>query len=194
MITSICVLGCSKEALEFVKEYKKVKHYKKRDSDTEGARVHVVYAEVPDLARTGLLHRYAIKNGENYANVLLDGDEETKKEVTFSNDKEWLIDSNGHDTVVEMVENPGKYYLTLLSLLKNGYSVHLTSPKFTKDYLEEITLLAKQNNARVTIHDDMQSVLASLDAEYQEKLTSYRKSLYQDSLEAPPCGLPEVKA
>ena len=138
MITSVCVLGYSAEAVDFVTEFKKAKYYKKRDSDTEGVRVHVVYAEVDNLEKTKLLHRYQMENG-NFANVLKDGDQMTKREVTLSNDREWLIESDGHDTIVEMAENPDKYYLTLLDLIKDGYSIHLTSKKFTKDYLKEIT-------------------------------------------------------
>lgn len=191
MITSVCVLGYSENALAFVEEYKRAKYYKKRDSDTEGVRVHVVYAQIDDLAKTKLLHRYEMEGGGNYANVLKDGDQETKKEVTFSNDREWLIESNGHDTIVEAAENPDKYYLTLLDLIKNGYSIHLTSKKFTEDYLEEIIAWATQNNARITVHQDIKSVLATLDTEYKEKLEQHRKNLYADSLDAAPCGLPE---
>lgn len=190
MLVSACVLGYSDRAMAFVEEFKKAKYYKKRDSDTEGVRVHVVYAEIDNLAKTKLLHRYQLDNG-NYANVLKDGDQETKREVTFSNDREWLIESDGHDTIVEAAENPDKYYLTLLDLIKNGYSIHLTSKKFTEDYLEEITSWAKQNNARITVHEDVKSVLASLDAEYKDKLDRHRKNLYKDSLEARPCGLPD---
>ena len=191
MITSVCVLGYSEEAINFISEFKKVKYYKKRDSDTEGVRIHVLYAEVDDLSKTNLLHRYEMAGGENYANVLRDGDQETKKEVTFSNDREWLIESNGHDTIVEMAESPDEYYLTLLDLIKNGYSVHLTSKKFTEDCLEEIISLAARSNSKVTVHDSVSSVLATLDDEYKNKLDRHRKNLYIDSLDAPPCGLPE---
>ena len=189
MLTSVCVLGYGKEALEFVKEYKKVKYYKKRDSDTEGVRVHVVYAAVNDLAYTKMLVRYDI--GDNYANVINDGDQKTKREVTFSNDRDWLIESNGHDTIVDISDAPDKYYLTLLELIKPGYSIHLMRKKFTENYLEEVISLAQSRNARVTLHDGIDSILASLDAEYKEKLDLYRKNLYQESLKATPCGLPE---
>ena len=192
MLTSVCVLGYGKEALEFVKEYKKVKYYKKRDSDTEGVRVHVVYAAVNDLASTKMLVRYDI--GDNYANVINDGDQKTKREVTFSNDRDWLIESNGHDTIVDISDAPDKYYLTLLELIKPGYSIHLMRKKFTENYLEEVISLAQSRNARVTLHDGIDSILASLDAEYKEKLDLYRKNLYQESLKATPCGLPEEQS
>lgn len=188
MITSLCVLGYGEEALEFIKSYKEVKYYKKRDSDTEGVRVHVVYAAVNDLASTNMLFRYNLGN-DNYANVIEDGDQKTKREVTFSNDREWLIESSGHDTIVDLSDTPDKYYLTLLDLIKPGYSIHLMRKKFTENYLEEITLLAKSRNARVTLHDGIESILASLDAEYKEKLALHRKNLYEESLEATPCGL-----
>lgn len=187
MITSICVLGYGKEALEFVQEYKKVKYYKKRDSDTEGVRVHVVYAAVNDLSSTNMLFRYNLGD-DNYANVLRDGDQKTKREVTFSNDRDWLIESDGHDTIVDVSDAPDKYYLTLLDLIKPGRSIHLIRKKFTEKYLEEITLLAKDRNARVTLHEGIDSVLATLDAEYKDKLESHRKNLYKDSLDVEPCG------
>jgi len=188
MITSLCVLGYGKEVKEFVQEYKKVKYYKKRDSDTEGVRVHVVYAAVNDLAATNMLVRYNLGDG-NFANVIQDGDQKTKREVTFSNDREWLIDSDGHDTIVDISDTPDKYYLTLLDLITPGRSVHLIRKKFTENYLEEITSLAKERNARVTLHDGIESVLVSLDEEYKEKLNLHRKKLYEESLESTPCGL-----
>lgn len=182
------MLGYGQEVLEFIKEYKKVKYYKKRDSDTEGVRVHVVFAAVNDLASTNLLVRYNLGD-DNYANVIQDGDQKTKREVTFSNDRDWLIESDGHDTIVDISDTPDKYYLTLLDLIAPGRSVHLIRKKFTENYLEEITSLAKERNARVTLHDGIESVLVSLDAEYKEKLDLHRKNLYQESLDATPCGL-----
>jgi hypothetical protein len=188
MITSLCVLGYGEEVKKFVQEYKKVKYYKKRDSDTEGVRVHVVYAAVNDLASTNMLYRYSIDDN-NYANIFQDGDQETKKEVTFSNDHEWLVASDGHDTIVDLSDTPDKYYLTLLNLIKPGYSLHLMRKKFTENYLEEITSLAISRNARVTLHDRVDSILLSLDTEYKEKLALHREKLYEESLESTPCGL-----
>lgn len=189
MITSVCVLGYSEEAMNFISEYKKAKYYKKRDSDTEGVRIHVLYAEVDDLSKTDLLHRYELAGGENYANVLRDGDQETKKEVTFSNDREWLLESNGHDTIVETVESADIYYATVLQLIRRGFSIHLTSSRYKEFYLEEILAVAKESGARVTTHENVYSVLQALDSEYGDKLSSHRGRILAESYNVDPCGL-----
>lgn len=188
MITSVCVLGNTKTALEFIKEYKALKYYKKRDSDTEGVRIHVLYVDDIDLLSTDLTLRYELDGG-NYANVLNDGTKGTNKESTISNDTEWLQGSNGHDTIVEAVEDADKYYLTLLELVKKGFSIHLTTPTYINSKLEEILAVAKESGAVVTTHSDIYSALELLDSEYKDKLSRQRDRLLADSYDVEPCGL-----
>lgn len=187
MLISACVLGYTDIAKEFVKKFKATSYYKKRDSDVEGVRVHVVYLETSDLSSSGFLYRYEKNNG-NYANVLNDGDQQTKKEVTLSNDRKWLLESDGHDTIIEASDNPDKYYLTLLELIKKGFTVHITSPKYKEQYIEEILLFAEQSGSTIHLHEDVKSILKTLDDEYKEKLNRQRKNLLDDSYESVQCG------
>jgi hypothetical protein len=188
VLISVCVLGSSQGALDFISNFKSLKQYKKRDSDTEGVRIHVLYAENPNLLKSPITFRYQLEDG-NYANVLNDGTKGSNKESTVSNDREWLLESNGHDTVVEAAENPDKYYLTLLELVRKGFSIYLTSPRFTEDYIEEILAVAKDGGAKVYTHSDIYSALASLQKEYEDKLAFQRRKLLEESYTVEPCGL-----
>lgn len=188
MITSVCVLGNSPETLKFIQEYKALKYYKKRDSDTEGVRIHVLHVEDPDLLSKDVTMRYQLNNG-NYANVLNDGTKGTAKESTISNDTEWLLESNGHDTVVEFSEDPDKYLNILISLISRGYTTYITSDKYLTDHKVFIDEAAKSSGAKVVFLTSIEDILSDLDISYKNKLSIHRKNLLSNSLDCEPCGL-----
>lgn len=189
MLISVCVLGATPLSLEFMSKFKEVPYYKKRDSDTEGVRVHTTYVDDESLLDTPLVHRYQLRDG-NFANVSNDGYQETRKESSIGNDLDWLLSSNGHDTIVEAVSDADRYLDTLVSLIKRGYKTYITTKDYADKYWEILENAAIEGNTTVTYCDSIHSVLGLLDELYSQKLSSQRKNLLEDSYNAPQCGLP----
>lgn len=188
MLLSICTLGQSNGLLEFLDKYKSLSYYKKRDSDTEGVRIHVSYVNDVNLFDKEIAHRYEMADG-NYRNVVNDGTQGTKKESTIGNDIDWLLTSNGHDTIVEVSEDPEKYLDTLVALMKKGYDAYITTRIYADKYWKTLENAAEEGGGSLTYCDDIYHVLGCLDDKYQEKLSSHRKNLLEDSYSATPCGL-----
>lgn len=188
MLLSICVIGVTTDSMDFTGRFKSLKYYKKRDSDTEGVRIHVTFADDDNLLESNFTYRKELSDG-NFANLLNDGTQGTKKESTISNDTSWLLESNGHDTVVEMSEDVDKYLDILVTLLKRGYETYITSRVYADNYWKVLEDAAIEGNTRVIYCDDMYCLLGKLDQRYQQKLDHQRKNLLEDSYTATPCGL-----
>jgi hypothetical protein len=171
---------------EFIGKYKNLPYYKKRDSDSEGVRIHVSYIDDPNLLESSLTFRYEIADG-NYRNVINDGTQETKKESTISNDTAWLLGSNGHDTVVELSNETEKYLDIMVTLLKKGYETYITSRVYADKYWKMLEDAATEGSTRVIYCDDVYCLLGKLDQRYQQKLDQQRKNLLEDSYTATPC-------
>lgn len=187
MLLSVCVLGYGETSKEFVSRFKNLTYYKKRDSDTEGVRVHVVYENDPSIMDRSFAYRYEMPNG-NFANVLNDGDQETKREVTLSNDTEWLLQSNGHDTIFEAIDDADSYLDTVVALIRKGYWVILTNSDYCNKYREMLTSEANSSGSRLFYARDLDSIFLEIDSEYKRKLDHQRKTLLEESFSATQCG------
>lgn len=188
MMISACVLGYSDIATDFVARFKELSYYKKRNSDTEGVRIHTMYVNDPDLLTRDYVCRYEIRN--NFANVLADGTEKTNKENSIGNDLEWLLASDGHDMVFEAAEDPGKYVDALIGLAAKGYWIVVTSELFKGEHWEILNETANAAGGRVSTYELMYELFNEIDSEYKSRLERHRKNLYEESLTAKPCGLP----
>jgi hypothetical protein len=188
MLISVCVLGGTELARCFTSEFKQLPYYKRRDSDTEGVRIHTTYIDELSLLSSDLVYRYQLANG-NYANVLNDGYQKTKKESSIGNDRDWLLDSNGHDTIVEAVDDADKYLETLVHLIKKGYRTYITSRAYAERYAKILEEAAAEGETVVTYCDTIREVVGLLDKWYVVKLASQRKNILEDSYNAPQCGL-----
>jgi hypothetical protein len=188
MLISVCVLGGTELGRSFTSEFKQLPYYKKRDSDTEGVRVHTTYVDDSFLLDSDLVYRYQLSDG-NYANVLNDGYQKTKKESSIGNDRDWLFESNGHDVIVEAVDDVDKYLETLIHLIKKGYRTYITSRAYADKYAGILEAAAAEGRTTVTYCDTVHNVVGLLDEWYSLKLSSQRKNLLEDSYNAPPCGL-----
>jgi hypothetical protein len=186
MLISSCVLGYGDTAKEFVSRFKSLPYYKKRDSDTEGVRVHTVYVNDESLLDKEYVYRY--KKNNNFSNVLNDGDQETKREVSVGNDSKWLLGSDGHNMIFEAVDGAKGYFDTLLALIRRGYWTILTST-YEDWQMKSIKAAADEGNALVVYAEDIDEVFEQIDSDYQARLKQHRENLYKESLEATPCGL-----
>lgn len=188
MMISACVLGYSDTAAEFVYKFKNLSYYKKRNSDTEGVRVHAVYVNDPDLLSRSYVYRY--ETAGNFSNVLRDDTEEGKKETPVGNDLEWLLSSDGHDMVFEAAEEPEKYVDALIGLAAKGYWIVVSSALFKSEYWDQLEGLAKSSGGRISRYDTIDELFSEINAQYQSRLEHHRKNLYEESLTVKPCGLP----
>ena len=189
MLISVCILGRTEVSTKFNSRFKELPYYKKRDSDTEGVRVHTTYVDDPYLLDTELVHRYQLSNG-NFANVLNDGYQETKKESSIGNDRTWLLESDGHDTIVEAVDDAEKYLDTLVLLIKRGYRTYITSKEYADKYWNVLLDAAIEGNTTITYCTNLDELMGLLDDWYKQKLDIQRKNILEDSYNAPQCGLP----
>lgn len=187
MLISACVLGYGAVSQEFVRRFKELSYYKKRDSDTEGVRIHIVYEDDPNLLDRPYVYRYETQ--DNFSNVLNDGDQETKKEVCIGNDTDWLLSSDGHDLVFEAVDDPDRYLETLLALIGRGYWVIVTSDRYKTELWPTLEAAAKSSEAKLSTYENFDELFGKLDTEYRARLDLHRKNLYSESLNATPCGL-----
>lgn len=187
MLVSICTLGNSELLPLFIEKYKDLSYYKKRDSDTEGVRIHVSYVDDENLLESALAHRSQLVDG-NYKNVINDGTQGTKKESTISNDIDWLLSSDGHDTIVELSNNDEKYLDTIISLLGRGYETYITSRIYLDKYWKTLESAAASANTRVVYSDNIYDIIGNLDDKYYQRLAHQRKSTLEDSYTVPPCG------
>lgn len=186
---SACVLGYSPIAMEFISRFKALPYYKKRNSDTEGVRIHTLYVNDPDLLSRDYVHRYEGRNG--FSNVLADGTQESNKESSVGNDTEWLLSSDGHDVIVEATNSDESYLDTLIALAKRGYWVILTSDVYKTTFLDTLLTASADGSGRVSSYESMDSLFEELGTVYTSRLTQHRKVLYEESLTAKPCGLPD---
>lgn len=188
MMISVCVLGYSEVASEFVSRFKSLGYYKKRNSDTEGVRVHTMYVDDPELLSKDYVCRYELRG--NFANVLADGTEKTNKENSIGNDLEWLLSSDGHDMIFEAAEDPEIYFETLLELASRGYWVVVTSDLFKGDKWDILESASRASGGRLSKYETLTDLFTEIDSEYRSRLDRHRKNLYEESLTAKPCGLP----
>lgn len=189
MMISVCVIGYSDVASDFISRFKALSYYKKRNSDTEGVRVHAVYVADTDLLNKEYVCRYELR--DNFANVLADGTEKTNKENSIGNDLEWLLDSDGHDMVFEAVDTPDEeYFDTLLALIFKGYWVVVTSEMFKDQRWDELQAASTASGGRLSKYETLDDLFTDIDAEYKSRLDRHRKNLYEESLTVKPCGLP----
>ena len=189
MLISVCVLGGTEVSTKFSSRFKELPYYKKRDSDTEGVRVHTTYVDDPFLLETNLVYRYEVDSG-NFANVLNDGHQKTKKESSIGNDRAWLLESNGHDVIVEAVDDADRYLDTLVMLIKKGYRAYITSREYADKYWNLLLDAAIEGGTTITYCTDIDELMDLLDEWYQQKLDIQRNNLLEDSYNAPQCGLP----
>ena len=192
MLQSVCVLGYGETARTFIDKYKKYDDY--ADGATpDTRRIHAIHVSPADLVlHSGSVGCYV--NDENIAcSHLVDGTEKTGYETPMASDSEWLLESDGHDTIVEFCANAEDYLETVLGLLKKGYWFLLTNADFKGKYKEDLEAAAAEGRSTLEFYDDAESLLEALEARYAPKreyfvarLATYEKAI---SLEGEACGL-----
>jgi hypothetical protein len=172
MLLSICVLGYGDIAREFVKKYKNLNYYKISDSDTLGVRVHAVHVlDNKNSKYSGVSHTYDSGDGDFFS-VLKDGTEESNKETPFGSDAGWLLETDGHRTVVEFSDGDAAQYLEVLKgQIKKHFDVHITTPEIAA-HREELKSLAEEVGASIYFYsgdDVVDTLMEYLESKYQSE-------------------------
>lgn len=184
MILSLAVLGYESKAKNFISKFKNLSYFVRRASDTESVRIHAVHVFDDTFDTRDDVYSYvADEDTGNRRHVLNDQTQETKKETCIGNDVEWLVESDGHNVVVELSDEHTEDYLKIVrELALKGHLVCVTSSSIADSLKEENVLVFEDENA----------VFSFLEEEYQVRLAQHRKNLYEESLTETPCGLDNV--
>jgi len=147
MLMSILVLGYGAAARDFVARFKSSELYKTSDLDPDKARIHVVHVadnEDPRYAKYITKHDFA---DGNIMTILKDGTEHGDNQTPFGDDLEWLLASDGHDTVVELEDGNTTWLKQVLpSLARKGCGIYLTNKDLSDELGESLVAASKEGS------------------------------------------------
>ena len=167
MLISIALLG-------FGEVGKRVYEKLKRD-DGFGIdfRVHVV--QVRDVAK----HKPAIINSNGWMVIDDENSKDPIRRVTIGDDLEWLLQSEGHDTVIDCTSYSEESKDLVVALLRRGYWLHTCSKELVSKHWEELLDVCSETpKARIIFN----SIPASKTMKKFDDvdLTDYNFELYKD--------------
>lgn len=183
MILSVCVIGLSGAGQKFIDEFKSRNYYKQSDEDRVAARIHCIHVASLLGAQSG--GYYHEKPDETVGKIVSykDGEEETSRRIPLGSDLEFLIETDGHRTIVEFIEQDPEGYLEAIrsQFKEGGYDLHITSESLLP-YQNEFESLAAEVGAKVFFYTGASAV---------EKVLSYLDTKFEKeaALQGEPCGL-----
>jgi hypothetical protein len=120
--TSVCVLGYGPVAQAVVKRIKSKEGY------NVDFRVHCVHVSDNKAEKYQSLTTVIEEPGNNWLTVLADGTENTKDRTPFGSDIEWLLDSIGHNVVVDCTSYNEDSTKLIFDLIKRGNNFYYMFP------------------------------------------------------------------
>ena len=136
-------------------------------------RVHIV--QVRDVTK----HNPAIINSDGWMVVNDENSEDQIKRVTIGDDVEWLLQSEGHDTVIDCTSYSEESKDLVMALLRRGYWLHTCSKELVSKHWEELLNICSETpRARIIFN----SIPASKTMKKfnDVDLTNYNFKLYKD--------------
>lgn len=112
MATSVCILGYGQLAQELVKKLKSFENY------GNNFRVHCVHVRDAEAIKYSKLSTVIQYNEVNWLRVLLDGTEDTESRTPLGNDTDWLLNSDGHNIVVDCMSYNEESVKLLFAMVK----------------------------------------------------------------------------
>jgi homoserine dehydrogenase len=135
MLVSLCILGFGAVGKEVYRQLKAVPGF------NVDWRIHTIY--VPDMSK------YAeAKKNSNHQWKINDETFETELETTIGDDLEWLLSSDGHDTVVDCTPYSDGSRELVFNLLNRGYWLHACSKGLVSNHWKELVDLAENKSAK----------------------------------------------
>ncbi len=158
MTTSICVLGYGSVARVLVKKLKSYDGYNNK------FKVHCIHVRDADADKYRELTTIVQSEGHGDLRVLVDGTENTESMTPFSSDLEWLLDSQGHNIVVDCTSYNEDSVKLVFDLIKRGNKFHymLPSKELVRNHWQELIELVKTNGGRISFN----SIVAGDESEW----------------------------
>lgn len=138
MFISIALLGFGHVGKEVYKLLKGVPGY------MDDFRIHVV--QVPSLAN------YDVAKDENYYNLVNDETFGTPKQATIGDDVEWLLGSDGHDTIIDCMSYNEDSKKLVFDLTAKGYWILTCSKELVNKHARELIDVAKASGAKISFN------------------------------------------
>lgn len=165
MLVSLCILGFGAVGKEVYKQLKEVPGF------NVDWRIHLFY--VPDMSKYPEAKKNSISQTKIYDETF-----ETELETTIGDDMEWLLNSDGHDTIVDCTPYSDSSKDLILGLLNRGYWFHTCSKGLVKNHWKELVELAETKSAKYYFN----SIPSGDHSEYTEiDLTQENFSKYGDN-------------
>lgn len=140
MATSICVLGFGDLGQSLVKKLKSYENY------GDNFRVHCIHVRDSKAKKYEALTTTIEYGNENWLQVLADGTETNEATMTpIGNDLEWLLNSEGHNVVVNCMSRNDESVKLIFDLIAKGnkfYYIFLDSA-YEEYYAKDIESLVK---------------------------------------------------
>ena len=167
MLISIALLG-------FGEVGKKVYEKLKRD-DGFGVdfRVHVV--QVRDLAK----YKPAIINSNGWMVIDDENAKDPIKRVTIGDDLEWLLQSEGHDTVIDCTSYSEESKDLVMALLRRGYWLHTCSKELVSKHWEELLNICSETPGAKAIFNSIPAS-KTMKKFNDVDITNFNFELYKD--------------
>lgn len=138
MTISIALLGFGAVGKEVYKQLREVPGF------MDEFRIHVI--QVPDL------YDYPVAKDDNWYNWLGDDSFGTPQQVTIGDDAEWLVDSDGHDTIVDCTYYDETSKKLVFDLLSKGHWLITCSKELVNKHWRELIDTAKKSRGSISFN------------------------------------------
>jgi hypothetical protein len=136
-------------------------------------RVHIV--QVQDVAK----YNPVVINSEGWMVVNDEDSSDPVKRVTIGDDLEWLIESDGHDTVVDCTSYSEQSKDLVMALLRRGYWLHTCSKELVSKHWKELIDICKINQ-RASVSFNSIPASKTMKKFMDVDLTNYNFEEYKD--------------
>jgi hypothetical protein len=138
MFISIALLGFGHVGKEVYKRLREIPGY------MEDFRIHVI--QVPNL------DNYPVANDKDWYNWLDDDTFGTDKQVSIGDDVEWLVNSEGHDTIVDCMSYNENSKNLIFNLATKRHWILTCSKELVNKHARELISVAKENGSRISFN------------------------------------------
>ena len=138
MFISIALLGFGHVGKEVYKRLREIPGY------MEDFRIHVI--QVPNL------DNYPVAKDKDWYNWLDDDTFGTDKQVSIGDDVEWLVESEGHDTIVDCMSYNESSKKLIFDLASKPHWILTCSKELVNKHARELIGIAKASGARLSFN------------------------------------------
>lgn len=143
MMISLNVMGYGPMGQALVKKFKNLEYYKEDDFDRTKVRVHTVVIRDNGDPKYDNLKAVYERVPEGVFCCLGDGTEATTRETPLCDDIPWLMQTNGHDVIVDMMSYNEEAKDLVLQQISRGYWGIMCNKEMVKNHWQEILDAAK---------------------------------------------------